>query len=243
MSLTELEGNFRKEFDDMHWVNVDNVLNDLKEQCKSQVKIYMKTIERLIEHMQWFRKNKTQLIDTNEKLKKRNQNQELTNMITSVVSTKQPNLRTVSEILVIKKYVDELKAALKKTTLQQQLSSLNEIISEMTLTNDIPIKQLIPLFQCLKGLCEDKMWSSSNTDARSMIINKINECLSSIENFNESISCKERLLLTKRILLLYNLIFSLAENSNIGVKRDLVSTIDDTLTTIKKRKNINWFTL
>ena len=135
--ITDLEVNFRKEFNEMNWMNVDNVLNELKEQCKLQIKIYMKTIERLIEHIQWFRKNKTQLIDTNEKLKKRNQNLELSKMITSVISTKQPNLTIVSEILVIKKYVDELKFNIKKEMLQKQLISLNEIILNINLIKKI----------------------------------------------------------------------------------------------------------
>jgi len=240
--LTDLEVNFRKEFNEMNWMNVDNVLNELKEQCKLQIKIYMKTIERLIEHIQWFRKNKTQLIDTNEKLKKRNQNLELSKMITSVISTKQPNLTIVSEILVIKKYVDELKFNIKKEMLQQQLISLNEIISDITLINEIPIKKLIPILQFLKSICEDKMWSSNNIDARSMINDKINEFLSSIEQFNETILYEEKLLLTKRILLIYNLFYSLTENSNIGIKRDISN--EDNYISLKKRNiNVNWFTL
>jgi hypothetical protein len=86
------------------------------------------------------------------------------------------------------------------------------------------------------------MWSSNNIDARSMINDKINEFLSSIEQFNETILYEEKLLLTKRILLIYNLFYSLTENSNIGIKRDISN--EDNYISLKKRNiNVNWFTL
>jgi hypothetical protein len=233
----------------MGWGNITTtIINDLQLKCQSQtlshdkqLKAYSVTIERLIEHIQWFRKNKAQLIDTNEKSKKRGINTNLTRRITAVLASSQPNLDVVTEILAIKKEMDELKGTIKKDILQQQMAAMNDVLSDITATSIIPVKKLITILQCMHGICEDKMWSDISINARKMIVKYINSALSASETWTETMTNDDRLHLTSAVAMIYSLISTLAENSNIGIKRDIVNNDNSSIIKRKRSTTHNWY--
>ena len=249
---SELESKLAAEFTAMKWTTCSNVLNELKDKCyhhhhhhqsnDKQHKAYNTTIERIIDHIQWFRKNKAQLIDTNDKCIKRNQNVNLTRRITLVLSCNQPSLETVSEILAIKKDMDKLKSMIKKDILQQQLVLLSNILNDITIDSIIPIKKVITVLQCMNGICEDRMWSDTSINARKMIIKYINSVLSSSSTLTETMTGSDRLSLTSKLTMICTLLSALAENSNIGIKRSMISN-DDNINLKKTTNNCNWFSL
>jgi hypothetical protein len=239
----------------MNWTGCTNVLNELKHRCyphhqqqqqhqptDKQLKAYNTTIERIIDHIQWFRKNKEKLIDTNEKSIKRNLNINLTRRITLVLSCKQPSLEIISEILAIKKEMDQLKSMIKKDILQQQLVLLSNILNDISMNNNIPIKKVITILQCMHGICEDRMWSDTSTNARKMINKYINNVLSSSSKLTETMTGSDRLSLTSRLTMIHTMLSALAENSNIGIKRSMVNN-DDNIYLKKRTNNCNWFSL
>lgn len=241
-----IEQRLLAEFTYLEWTtaSADGVINELREKCKmqsqsqdKQQRAYNITLERIIEHIQWFRKNKAQLIDTNEKCKKRNQNTLLTERITKVMATKQPNLEIVTEILAIKKEMDDLKSTIKKDILQQQLTLLNDILAEITMTSNIPIKKLMTILKCMHGICEDKMWSEFSANARKMIVKHINSSLATSDKWTETMTGNDRLVLVNKIAVIYSLLSSISiSDSSHGTKRDMVYN-DDYL----KKKKMNWF--
>ena len=245
------EGRLQEECGFMGWNSTTStiIINELQDKCKSQslsqdkqLKAYNITLERIIEHIQWFRKNKAQLIDTNEKSKKRGINANLTRRITSVLTSDQPNLDIVTEILSIKKEMDELKGTIKRDILQQQLTAMNDILSDITTDSTIHIKKLITILQCMHGICEDKMWSDVSINVRKMIVKYINSALSSSETWTENMNRIDRLSLASRVAMIYSLITTLAENSNICIKRDIVNN-DSSCIKRKRTNNGNWFLL
>jgi len=69
----------------------------------------------------------------------------------------------------------------------------------------------------------------------------INSALSASETWTETMTNDDRLHLTSAVAMIYSLISTLAENSNIGIKRDIVNNDNSSIIKRKRSTTHNWY--